>query len=112
IVFKTSVLGNDMLWLYFFLGMWLSGILLSLIRFGKFPTLHLYSAKISGYLQGIFFFILFSYGYSRGLFFTAIVWAILSGIEEMWVLLSLKELRSDVKGIWWLKKENKKSRMD
>ena len=38
--------------------------LLSLLKFKRFPSLHLYSWKIGGYIQGLFFFVLFAFGFN------------------------------------------------
>jgi cardiolipin synthase (CMP-forming) len=85
-----------------FLGIYLLSIIVSFGRFGKFPSLHLYSCKIGGYIQGIFFFVLFFSQYYSWLFVLAMVWGILSYLEETIVLLLLPEMRSNSKGLYWV----------
>lgn len=80
----------------------------SYIRFRKLPSLHLYSSKIGGTLDGIFLAYLFLFGFSQWLFFLAVCWGILSFIEMTAVVLTLKELKPDCKGIYRTIKERQR----
>jgi CDP-diacylglycerol--glycerol-3-phosphate 3-phosphatidyltransferase len=64
----------------------------------------MYSTRIGGYIQGIFFFVLFAYDYYGWLYLTAMIWGFLSAIEEIIVLLVLPELKSNAKGLYWVLK--------
>lgn len=75
-----------------------------LIRFGRLASLHLYSGKITGYLQGIFIFTYFAYGYSPVYFWIMWGFSVLSYAEELVIILRTDELRSNVKGIFWMEK--------
>lgn len=88
-----------------FISLFLVCNVLSLIKFGRFPSLHLYSWKIGGYIQGIFFFILFVFEFYTPLYFFMITWGILSFIEHLMVQFILPEMRSNSKGIYWVLKE-------
>jgi CDP-diacylglycerol--glycerol-3-phosphate 3-phosphatidyltransferase len=88
-----------------FLGTYIFSLIVSFARFGKFPSLHLYSCKIGGYIQGIFFFVLFFSGYHAWLFYLAMVWGILSYIEETIILFLLPEMRSNSRGLYWVVKK-------
>jgi len=92
---------------YIFIGTLVISYLVSFIRFGKIPGLHLYSAVSSGYAQGIFIFILFAFGFYPWLFYTVLVWGTLAYIEKILVLFRLDEIKSGVKGLYWLIKEQK-----
>lgn len=74
------------------------------IRFGKLTSLHLYSGKITGYLQGIFIFTYFAYGYSPVYFWIMWSFSVLSYAEELVIVLRTDALRSNVKGIFWMEK--------
>jgi len=50
---------------------------------------------------------LFSYGYYAPIFYFAMIWGWLSSIEEMIILIYLKELRSNVKGLYWVLKSGR-----
>jgi len=100
--FKWFEISQSALMIWIFLGTYLLSYIVSIVRFGKFPSLHLYSCKIGGYIQGIFFFVLFFSGYYAWLFKLAMGWGIISYLEETIVLLILPEMRSNSKGLYWV----------
>lgn len=102
--FKWEELTNAGIWLWIYLAIFLLVYIISYLRFRKFPSLHLYSSKIAGALDGIFFFYLFFFGYSGVMLAIAITWGILSLLEMITILLLLKELHSDCKGLYWVLK--------
>ncbi len=107
LIFKWTEVGSAGIMLWVFIGTYLFSYLVSIIKFGKFPSLHLYSCKTGGYVQGIFFFVLFFSGYYQWLFFLAMIWGIVSYTEETIILLLLPEMRSNCKGIYWVMTERK-----
>lgn len=102
--FKWDVLIEVHTWIGAYVVAFLIPYIVSYLKYRKFPSLHLYSSKIGGAMDGIFFFYLFFVGYSTLLFFIAIIWGLLSFIEMTAVILLLKELRSDCKGLYWIVK--------
>ncbi len=100
--FKWSVISHSYFWITTYLAVFVLVYIISYMKFGKFPSLHLYSSKISGALAGFFFFYLFVWGYNGLLFTIAIAWGILSLLEMIAVLLYLKKLKSDCKGLYWV----------
>ena len=105
--FKIEQLSGDiwMLWLY--MALFILGYLVSYIKYRKFQSLHLYSTKIGGYIQGIFFFVLFAKTYNQELYYAAMIIGYLSCIEEVIILLISKEPKSNVKGLFWVLKDIK-----
>ena len=79
-------------------------MVISLIKFRRFPGMHLYSAKIGAYLQGLFFFILFVFDFNSIFYYIVIVWGIISLIENIIIMLLESEMRSDFKGLYWVLK--------
>lgn len=77
-------------------------VFLSLIKFNRLPSFHLYSKKIGGYIQGLFLITLFTIGFITPLFYLMVIWGILSAIEHIAIQLIIKEMKSNVKGIWWV----------
>jgi CDP-diacylglycerol--glycerol-3-phosphate 3-phosphatidyltransferase len=75
---------------------------LSLARFGRPTCLHLYSSKITGYLQGIFIFTYFVAGYWAWYFYLMIGFSILAYTEGLLTLLVIPELRSNIRGLYWV----------
>lgn len=95
-------------WLLFlFLTIFILSYIIAFARFGKIPGLHLYSAVSAGYLQGIFFFVLFAWGFIPWLYFLAVGWGVIAYIEKIFVLLRLDDIRPGVKGLFWLMKSSK-----
>ncbi|MEA5129772.1 MAG: CDP-alcohol phosphatidyltransferase family protein [Proteiniphilum sp.] len=93
--------------LYLFLFIFIVSYLVSFIRFGKIPGLHLYSAVSAGYLQGTFFFVLFVFGFYPWFYYLVLIWGILAYTEKILILLRLDDIRSGVKGLYWLIKSEK-----
>jgi cardiolipin synthase len=100
--FKAAELGDWMLLVWLFVGFILVFIGLSLVKFRRSPSLHLYSTKIGGYLQGFLFFTLFAWGFWAPYFAFALVWGMLSFTEGMLILFLLPEMRSNQKGLYWV----------
>jgi len=92
------------------IGLYVLPQLISLVRFKRFPSFHLYSNKIVGYIQGIFIFTYFIFGYNEWYFYFMIVCSYLAYIEELIVVVWLRELKSNLKGLYFMIKENSKSR--
>ena len=105
--FKFEELSKDIWMLWLFIGFFVSGLLISFIKFKKFPSLHLYSTKIGGYIQGFFLFVLFAWGFNQNLFYAAMVMGYISHIEEISIFLIIKEMKSDAKGLYWILKDKK-----
>jgi CDP-diacylglycerol--glycerol-3-phosphate 3-phosphatidyltransferase len=93
--------------LYVFLAALLFSYSVSWIRFRKMPALHLYSGVIKASLQGIFFFVLFAFGFWPWLYYLAAGWGILSYIEKTAVLFLLDDIAPNTKGLYWLLKRKR-----
>lgn len=93
---------------YFFIiiGIKILTQIVSIIRFQKFPSLHLYSNKFAGYVQG--FFMLFYYmGWEVELYFTFMFCVTcVAEVEAILVLLFIPAMRSNLQGIYWMLKKN------
>jgi len=103
--FKYEALSNDIWMLWLFIGFFISGLLIAILKFKQFPSLHLYTTKIGGYMQGFFLFVLFAWTYNQNLFYAAMVMGYISHIEEISILFYIKEMKSDAKGLYWILKE-------
>ncbi len=87
------------------IGLFIASNLLSLAKFGRFPSLHLYSNKIGGYIQGFFFFVLFVFGFYTTFYYFMVTWGILAFSEHIIIQLIIKKMRSNAKGLYWVLKE-------
>jgi phosphatidylglycerophosphate synthase len=74
----------------------------AVIRFGGVIGVHLYSIKITGYLQGAFLMWLLWRGNAEWFYRLMIGFGCLAKIEEIAVLLLLRMPRSNVKGLYWV----------
>ena len=100
--FKAKEFQPHILSFSIFTGLFILCNLLALVKFKKLPSLHLYSWKIGGYIQGIFFFYLFVVGFNLLFYYVMLVWGILAFLEHICVQLLLKEMRSNAKGLYWV----------
>jgi cardiolipin synthase len=108
IVFKIQEIGPDA-WLYYvFIACYVVVILSPLIKFGKIQSFHLYSMKAAGYLQGFFFILLFFVDFFPIYFYVMVNISLLAFIESLSIQLIISEMRSDVKGLYWVLKERAK----
>ncbi|MGJ1433246.1 CDP-alcohol phosphatidyltransferase family protein [Sphingobacterium spiritivorum] len=90
------------------IGMWLLPQLVSLIRFRRFPSFHLWSYKVMGYVQGVFIFTFFIFGVSTIYFYIMLVISLLAYMEELLLVSVLPELRSNVKSSLFVWNKSKK----
>jgi len=90
-----------------FIGLFGFAHLLALIKFGRMPSFHLYSWKIGGYIQGIFFIVLFSYGFLTWFYYFMLIWGILAFLEHITIQLMISEMLSNAKGLYWVLKSRK-----
>ena len=94
------------------IGFFLASQVLSLLRFHRLVSLHLYSSKLTNILLAVFFTAYFLVAYVPVLFYTMIVVGILGAIEEIAVLCILKEHQENVRGLYWVLKGMKTKPMD
>lgn len=94
--------------LYLFLTIFVLSYLVAFVRFGKIPGLHLHGAVIAGYLQGAFFFVLFVWDFYLWFYYLALGWGTLAYIDKILVLLTTDDIKSGLKGYYWVRKNKKK----
>ena len=88
-----------------FVGLYLLCDVVSLIKFGRLPSLHLYSWKIGGYIQGLFFFVLFVFGFYPAFYYFMVTWGILEFLEHLTIQFLIKKMQSNAKGLYWILKK-------
>ena len=104
-VFKMEDIRPHMVSFIFMITMLVSTVIVSLVRFRKFPSYHLYTTKIGGYIEGGFFILLFSVGFITPYYYLVVAWAVMGAIECIIINLMIPEMRSDIKGLYWVIKE-------
>lgn len=108
-VFKWTDIEPHSWFLFLFLGLFVVSYIVSFARFGKIPGLHLYSAVSAGYVQSVFFFVLFVFGFYTWFFYLAVGWGIVAYTEKILVLFKLDDIKIGVKGLYWLIKADKEA---
>jgi cardiolipin synthase (CMP-forming) len=102
IIFKANELEPYLFSLLLFFTVFVIPKIISWIKFSRFPSLHLFSSKIGGYLQGFFFLYLFVFGFSQIFYYIMIIFGILSFIEQIIIVLIVKDMKSNMKGLLWI----------
>jgi len=108
LVFRMADLQPHLISFVIFVAMLVLTVVVSLVKFRKFPSLHLYSTKISGYIQAAFFICTFFIHFYAPLYFLMISWAIMAAIECLIIDMLIPETRSNIKGLFWVLMERKK----
>jgi len=91
---------------YALIGLYAAVQIVALLRFQRTTSFHLYSSKVTGYVQGIFIFCYFLFGYSAGFFYAMLAVSYLAYLEGLIIVLFIRELRLNVQGIFFLLKKN------
>jgi CDP-diacylglycerol--glycerol-3-phosphate 3-phosphatidyltransferase len=111
IVFKREDFRPYTFSLFLFFGSLLLTVVFSLVKFRKFPSFHLYTTKIGGYVQGAFFICLFLFGFIKPFYYFIVCWGIAGAIEHIAIQLIIPEMRSNVKGLYWVLRERRAGKM-
>lgn len=104
-VFKMDDIRPHLVSFIIMITMLVSTVIVSLIKFRKFPTYHLYTTKAGGYIEGGFFITLFTIGFIPLFYYFMLAWAIMGAVECIAINLLIPEMRSDIKGLYWVVKE-------
>lgn len=105
LVFKTEEIRPHLFSFITFLNLAIILNIISLIKFKRFSSFHLYSFKIGGYIQGLFFITLFYYQFITPFYYLMITWAIMASLEHITVQLVIPEMKSNIKGLYWVLKD-------
>lgn len=108
-VFKWPEVQSHALLLYVFLAIFIISYFIAFARFGKVPGMHLYGAVIAGYIQGIFFFVLFAWDFVIWLYYLSIIAGIIAYTEKCIVLFRINEIRPGLKGLYWVIRDAKQN---
>jgi len=87
--------------------LWVLEDLLALVRYRRLSSFHTYLSKIVANLLGLFIGWLFLFGFEPWLLYLAAGASILASLEELALLWTLPEWRTDVRGLWWVLREDR-----
>jgi cardiolipin synthase len=106
-VFKWQYFQPYAVSFFIFIGFFITSRLFALIKFGKFFGFHTYGAKIAGYIQGIFFIVLFFIDFYHWFYCIMIISGIIVFSENLLITMVLNDFRSNAKGLYWVLKTGK-----
>jgi CDP-diacylglycerol--glycerol-3-phosphate 3-phosphatidyltransferase len=104
-VFHPEVITDHRVPVLLAIGLGLGENIAALLRYRRLSSFHTLLSKAAGYMLGIFIGVLFIFGFQSWLFWLAIVTSVASNLEEFFLLAVLPEWRSDVRGLWWVLRE-------
>ena len=103
-IFEKDFVVTHATGLILFASLYLASLSTVFIRFKGVIGLHLYSCKITGYLQGGFLIVLLFAGYVEWCYFVMIIVGCFAKTEEIITLLVLREKRQNVKSLYYVMK--------
>lgn len=103
-LFKWQEIKPYSFMLYVFAGVMTLSYILVFVKFKALIGLHTYMFKLTGYLQGAFIISLFLWGFYLVPYYMCLVWGTLACMEEILIIIILKEPESNVKGLYWVLK--------
>ncbi len=104
LVFEREFIASHLIECALLVGFFVTAELVSLARFHRLVSMHLYSSKAAGYAQGFFFATLFLFGYLPVIFYPVLAICLFNNLEEIAILFMLKESRSNARGLYWVAK--------
>jgi CDP-diacylglycerol--glycerol-3-phosphate 3-phosphatidyltransferase len=97
-------------WFYIFIALLIAARLFSYYRFGRLYGYQTYGGKAAAYIHGLFFLVLFIFGFYRWFYFIMIFSGYFVFLETIVITAVLRESRSNVKGLWWLLSERRQGK--
>ena len=92
-------------WLGLYIALYFGQMLFTKLKFGIWVAgWHAYSVKVTGYLQALFFVVLFTYGFVEWFFFLVMIAGYLSELELFALNYLCKQPIRNVKGLYWFLK--------
>ena len=107
-VFKREFLMQYMSVIFFLLALFFIQMIIAIARYGKISSFHTYSAKFAAIQQAVFILLLFFLVKPVvWLFFVTAAATVINLVEEIILVMILPEWKVNVKGLFWIIKENK-----
>jgi cardiolipin synthase len=107
LVFKSHEIGVHLPLLFVFMAMVAMSSLVHFVKFGRFPSFHLYSFRIGGYLQGGFLVFLFVHGFQLQLYYFVFLYGIVACLEVIAVTLVIRQPISNARGLYWVLRDRR-----
>ncbi len=107
LIFEPSFVSNYLVWICFVLGLYFFEMIFSLIKFSSISSFHTYASRVAAYSLGILFMTLFWFGPWSPLLYVAFFFCSFAYVEEIVILFYLEELKPNVRGMYWIWKEDR-----
>ncbi|AOP33119.1 hypothetical protein A0128_04145 [Leptospira tipperaryensis] len=107
LIFEPSFVSDFLPWIIIVLSLYFAEMIYSLIKFSSISSFHTYASRIAAYALGILFMTLFWFGAWSPLLYLSFFLCSFAYVEEIVILFYLKELRPNVRGMYWVWKQNK-----
>jgi CDP-diacylglycerol--glycerol-3-phosphate 3-phosphatidyltransferase len=85
--------------------LWVGEPLVAIARYGRVSSFHTYASKVAAYLLGIMIGVLFVWGPSTPLLYTAVAAGVVASVEELVLIGLLPSWRANVRGLYWVLRE-------
>jgi phosphatidylglycerophosphate synthase len=113
IAFKSTFLKEEIFLIILLWSLFALQTVLAFIKFGKMTSFHTYAAKAAAILQGVFLILLFFLPDPLYvLFYAAAFVTAFELMEEIIITLWLPKWRTNVKGLYWILKAEKKTQYE
>jgi len=106
-IFKWPEIRPYSFMLIIFVSVMALSYLLVFLKFKGLIGMHTYMFKATGYLQGAFIISLFVFGFYPVPYYICLIWGALACLEEIIIILLLKEPQTNVKGLYWVLKKRR-----
>lgn len=105
-ILKPGFISQHVGWLLFLLVLFVAQVIFALYRYGSTTSFHTYLAKLAAIVQGSFLILSFFLAEPpKLLFYVAVVVTALDLVEEIILIYMLPKPRQNVKGIYWVTKQ-------
>ena len=109
IAFKSAFLKEEIFFIILLLSLFVLQTVLAFVKFGKMTSFHTYAAKAAAILQGVFLILLFFLPNPLyELFYAATFVTAFELMEEITIIFWLPKWRTNVKGLYWILKAEKR----
>ncbi|PJZ52326.1 CDP-alcohol phosphatidyltransferase family protein [Leptospira adleri] len=107
LIFEPSFVFDYLVWILAVLALYFIEMIYSLFKFSSISSFHTYASRAAAYALGILFMTLFWFGAWSPLLYLSFFLCSFAYLEEIAILFYLKELRPNVRGMYWIWKQNK-----
>ena len=109
LAFKSAFLKEEIFFIILLLSLFVLQTVLAFVKFGKMTSFHTYAAKAAAILQGVFLILLFFLPNPLyELFYAATFVTAFELMEEIIITFWLPKWRTNVKGLYWILKAEKR----